>query len=413
MNGIKTRLGDWRRIALDRRGNVAIVFAICLPLIAGSGALGLETGVWYYDQLKLQQTADAAAYAGGVDKRAGKTNAVATSSAQASAADNGFNAATDAMTINAPPTSGPHQDANSVEVVLSRTEPRYFSQIFLSKPVVLRARAVSTYVNASNACILALDPSASRAIQFSGSSTVNLGGCDVMANSIASDAVYAQGSNSVTTPCLMTAGGVLLNAGVHLTGCTAPLVNQPPVGDPYASLPAPAVATHCTNLPQNPPPTLSPGTYCGISLKGSVTLNPGVYVIDGGTLSSNGSAIVSGQGVTFYLTNGASISLNGSATLNFSAPTSGTYSGVLFFGGHGNAAGGPVTMDGTASSQLTGVLYFPAQSLSYIGNFNGNNGCTQVVAKTVSWSGNSNLAVNCTAAGFNPIVIGGVVRLAE
>ena len=70
-------------------------------------------------------------------------------------------------------------------------------------------------------------------------------------------------------------------------------------------------------------------------------------------------------------------------------------------------------MNGTAASKMTGVMYFPAQAVSYIGNFSGDNGCTHVVAKTISWSGNSNLAVDCSAAGMSPIVIGGVVALGE
>ena len=46
------------------RGNVALMFALMLPLVIGGAAFGVETTIWYLARLKLQDQADAAAYAG-------------------------------------------------------------------------------------------------------------------------------------------------------------------------------------------------------------------------------------------------------------------------------------------------------------------------------------------------------------
>ena len=45
---------------------------------------------------------------------------------------------------------------------------------------------------------------------------------------------------------------------------------------------------------------------------------------------------------------------NSAVTLNLSAPTSGTYSGILFFGNR-NVSGVTNTFNGTASSVMTGA----------------------------------------------------------
>ncbi|QUD89387.1 pilus assembly protein TadG-related protein [Phenylobacterium montanum] len=382
-----------------------------MPVIAAGAALGLEVGSWYYDQLKLQQAADAGAYAAAMEDREGASSGVMSSAAQAAAASDGFTTVTDTFTMNTPPTSGPNQNANSAEVILKRQETRYFSAVFSSTPVYVTARAVATFTTAANACVLALDPSVSQAVYFSGSSTVSFSGCNVMANSISNSAIYSQGATTVTVPCLMSAGGVALNALVTQTSCKSAMTNLAPVADPFRSVPEPTVSGSCQPSSGK---TLQPGRYCGgLALNGTVNLKPGVYIIDGGSLTANGSANITGSGVTFFLANNASLTFNGNASLNLSAPTSGTYSGMLFFGSRSNTSSSLIKLNGTAGSVMTGAIYFPSQPVSYLGDMAGANGCTQVVALTVAWSGNANLAANCTAYGMNNLQVGGVVKLAE
>ncbi|TIU61412.1 MAG: hypothetical protein E5W15_32155, partial [Mesorhizobium sp.] len=52
-----------RRFCEGKGGNVATIFALTLPVVVGGAGLGVETSYWYYSSLKLQSTADAAAYA--------------------------------------------------------------------------------------------------------------------------------------------------------------------------------------------------------------------------------------------------------------------------------------------------------------------------------------------------------------
>jgi Flp pilus assembly protein TadG len=398
------------RALADRRGNVAVIFALTLPMVVGGVGFGVETGYWYYQQLRLQQSADAAAYAGAVEQRMGMPYATVLASATAAAQQNGFDPAAGTIVVNTPPASGAFQNASSVEVLMSRNEQRFFSEVFSTDPVVSTARAVATFTNAANACVLTLDPIADRAANFAGNTNINLNGCSVMANSLASDAVNVQGSAQLSTPCVLTAGGVSANGGLTMTSCTSPQTALPPVADPLKDLPEPSDTGQCR--PSNGA-TLQPGRYCnGLNLSGPTNLNPGTYIVSGGQLKINANASISGQGVTIYLTNNASVSINGNATLNLSAPTSGTYAGVLFFGARENTSGA-VTLNGTAGSIMTGTIYFPDQDVSYLGNFSGANGCTHVIAKTVQWSGSTTVGVDCSAYGMADLQVALPVKLAE
>ncbi len=122
-----------------------------------------------------------------------------------------------------------------------------------------------------------------------------------------------------------------------------------------------------------------------------------------------GGRQISGSGVTFYLINGASVSMNGNADINFTAPTDGsTYSGFLFLNGRTNT--GSITINGDATSAATGIIYSPNGAVNYNGNFSGAGGCTQIIAKTVSWSGSTTFKDGCGGI-FPPAKMGGVVRL--
>jgi Flp pilus assembly protein TadG len=397
----------WKAFREDCRANVAIVFCFCLPLVVGGAGFGAETGYWYYKRLELQNAADAGAYAAAIEARAGSSTSAMASAALAAAADNGFDPASVAVKINYP-FAAP-AGTTSVQVVLSHPEPRFFSQIFASDTVLVRTAAVASFNTSANACILALDPTASKAALFSGSSNLSLAGCNVMANSVAPDAITVQGSALLTAPCLMSGGGAVLTNKVTLTSCKTALTNLPKAADPFANLPSPSVGGKCNS---SKGATLQPGTYCGgLNLSGKVTLSPGTYVIDGGSLKINANADITGSGVTFYLTGSATADFNGNATVNLSAPTSGTYSGMLVFADKMNSAASGHKFNGTASSKMTGTIYSPSQDVNYLGNFSGQNGCTQIVAKTVQWNGNTSMAINCAAFGMQNIPITSIVAL--
>ena len=61
-----------------------------------------------------------------------------------------------------------------------------------------------------------------------------------------------------------------------------------------------------------------------------MNFKPGVYVIKGGGWNVNGGSWT-GSGVTFYFADTSHIQFNSGISATLSAPTSGTYSGLLFY----------------------------------------------------------------------------------
>ncbi|MEK1854018.1 MAG: pilus assembly protein TadG-related protein [Phyllobacterium sp.] len=408
--GIPKFLGSFLQRNAEEDGNVAIIFALCLPIVIGGAGLGVETSYWYYSDLKLQAAADASAYAGALEKVSGSGTPAIISAATLSATSNDFETSTGQIEVFTPPSTGPNTKKQAVEVILHQRLDRFFTSIFSQTPVIAQARAVAVIAEALKACILALDPSSSNAALFSGSADVKLTGCSVMANSIDSDAIKLQGSAKLQVDCLISAGGVDLGNGAVKTACATPITQALPAADPFADVPTPQASSPCQNAKLA---TLKPGTYCnGLSLSGNVSLASGIYVIEGGDFKVNANAYVYGEGVVIYLAGGSRVSMNGNATVQLSAPTSGPYAGILFFGDR-SSVGGSNTFNGTADSQLTGALYFAKQQVRYLGNFSGKGGCSQIVAGTIEWSGNTSINQDCTSLGMRDIPATQSVQLVE
>jgi hypothetical protein len=403
-------MNKWSKfLRSETKGNIAIVTALTLPVLAAGAGFGVETAFWYHKDLELQQAADKSAYTAALEKRAGANSSKILNTATYIATENGYQPGT--LAVHYPPSAGAYAgDSKAIEVELSIELPRYFTSFFFEDMVTERVRAVALMQTAANACVLALSTTLSHAARFSGSSSLNLVGCTVMSNSMTPDAVQVQGSATLSADCIIAVGGVDLTAGATMTECPGAITNAPPAGDPFADVPIPDGSG--PTYTSTGGPVLQPGNYTnGMTLSGTKTLSPGVYVISGGNFKINANANISGAGVTLVFKPGTSVSINGTATVNLSAPTSGTYSGILLFGDR--SATDDVTLNGTADSKLTGAVYFANQNINYLGNFSGNGGCTQVVGKTVEWSGNTTINQDCTAYGMRTIPAMQLVKLVE
>jgi Flp pilus assembly protein TadG len=388
-----------------RRGNVAILFALFLPVIVGAAGFGVETTYWYYKRLAMQAAADSAAYAAALEKRSGGSTSEITVVAELASSQNGFPKSGTAIQVNPASVNG----GGSVEVVLTDSAERFFTALFVDSDPVIVTRATASYTNASKACILALSPTASKAANFSGNSNLQLTGCSVMSNSNASDSFNIQGSAILKTTCAIAVGGAHTTSGLTETVCSAPLTGQPAAADPYADVAAPPPTGACkASSAKNE--TIWPGRYCsGLALKGDIIMQPGDYYIEGsGGFDVNAQANVTGTGVTIYITGGTA-KINGGATVTLKAPTSGPRAGILFFGDRSTS--GQNKFNGDASSKMTGAIYFAGGEVDYQGNFSGLNGCTQVIGNTVEWTGNTSISVDCSAFGMRDMPVSGKVKL--
>lgn len=396
-----------------------MVTALAMPVVAGGLGLGSEVGYWYFNQRKVQNAADVAAYAAGAELRAGSSAAAIAAAATAAAEETGYVPARGVITTNAPPVTGPNAgDANAVEVTVSENLPRMFTGLFADGDVPVSGRAVVNITGGQQTCVLALDPSASGAVTFIGSTSTILIGCNVHSNSLAGASAIVTGSAYVEAPCMSASGTVQVDAGLSLTECVSPYEFADQEPDPYADLPVPDTTQPCKaqNVFGGGAGTthnITEGRYCGgMDMRRIVNMGPGTYVVDGGDLQINSSANVQGSSITFYLVNGATASFNGGAHIDIDAPTTGDYAGVLIYVDR-NEPYNTHSINGDSSSSINGAIYAAASHIQMNGGTDVSAGCTQVVGRTITFSGNSAVGINCSGSGVRDINTSRLVRLVE
>lgn len=394
-----------RRIRIFSRsnsGNIAIIAGLCMPLLVGFCGLGVDTAYWFYGARKLRAAADIASFDAAVALNEGGSGSTLTTAANTGATSNGWISASGTIAVNSPPTSGTHQNNKAVEVILTQNVPRYFTGVFFSSPTLtIQARSVSTTQGEHDACVIALGTTGTD-ITMSGGANVSSPNCDIVSDSSNSSGIKLTGGSKVTTPCLVSVGGVTLSGGssYSLNSCSTPTTSAPVARDPYANVTEPTESGSCVTYASQT--TLSPGNYCsGLSIGSgkTVSFQSGTYYIKG-NLDFQGGATVSGTGVTFFIT--GSLNIDGGASATFSAPTSGTYSGITFFGDRNNTTASN-SFAGGAFTDVTGALYFPTQSMSYSGGSTDTSVCTQLIANTVSFSGGVNFSGKCAGDGVSTI----------
>jgi len=141
-------------------------------------------------------------------------------------------------------------------------------------------------------------------------------------------------------------------------------------------------------------------------------MDPGIYVVSGGDLTIQSTAAVSGTGVMFFLTGGATVNIAGTANVQLSAPTSVTYAGILFFVDRDNLSGTHI-FNGDSTSFFEGAIYAPSGHVEFAGNGTVSGGCTQIVAATIEFTGDASIGTDCTGTGVSDIETNQLVMLVE
>ena len=152
--------------------------------------------------------------------------------------------------------------------------------------------------------------------------------------------------------------------------------------------------THSTDTTGiNSNTTLQAGRYIGgIGISsGSITPSPGIYYMDHGGFSvSNGS--VTGSGVMIY----NDPNPGSGKKFNLSAPTSGTYQGLVVFQAR-DAGQGPVAITGPGGSQRIGAVYVPSSPVQVTGAGGAIVG-SEFIADTLTVTGAGSFTVSWNGA---------------
>ena len=421
----------------DKHGNAMIIAAAALPLLIGSAGLATDTIQWALWKRQLQRAADSAAIAGVYDRVAAKAT---TGTAAAVDKDLGLNNSLDATefplqmkTVTFPADVGAQK--NQVRVDLAVQRPLSFSSMFMANAPMIKTSATAAAVSSDGEfCVLSLQNNSKTGIQATGNASITMD-CGMMTNSTSTNAAAGQGSSSVTATTLAAVGAIQQSNNWTVESYQP---YSPALEDPYKDL---EPDTNDLSTCASSPPALSinnsnsglvvSGGACYSSLSigtnRTLTFADGVYVISGGSVNIQGTFNLVNAVLLLTNKNGGaqpigSIDMNASGQMNATAMTTGKWKGMAIYQDRratDNAPTGNITssspnkINGNSTNNITGVLYFPSQQLTYNGNGSGTT-CTQFVAKRIYWSGNSginNFTKNCDMYGISAIKTGLRVRL--
>jgi hypothetical protein len=387
--------------------------AIVTVILLGFLAMTLDVGAGNRSRRLAQTAADAGALAGAVElyrlQGSGGTNAhdSAVAAAIREVVRNGFTAADIVSPCPcSPPITGPHAgDANYIEVVLSRGLATVFGSALGQSSFTFGARAVAGATPFAQNCLVTLAPSGKGIEVENGgslSTTYESGGhtysCSIAVNSGSGSAVDVNQSGQLDAG--NSSIGVVGGWNGNKTPSPAPSTGIPAVVDPLASLISMPTLPACdtNDLPTiNKDTVLLPGVYCGGIHVNSrkTTLSPGIYYMAGGGFTAETSAEITGLGVTIVTTlhpvtgTSAGINFRAGCKAKLTAGTVAPFNGIIFYADPAM----PSSTDNTfacasdESPEITGVMYFPNQTLTFDGSNSGTEVNGSVIAQSVVSSG--------------------------
>jgi Flp pilus assembly protein TadG len=436
-------LMEMRRSARRTRGGgqALVVMALLAMTLFGFAAIAVDQGVGMSDRRDLQAIADSAALAGSRSlaqgKDAGHQVAIQYLARNLGLNPAGVSGCTGSGSGQCP--AGSYTLGNYTLTVADGTGSMDVSVQHTRRTLVAGVLGITTEVTASAAragsgmvpCVLCvLEPSASGALQVTGSGSVSVTGGNVVVDSTSASALKLTGSGSIST-----SGATLVVGGASSTGSgsitPAATTGASSVPDPLSALVAPTVTGSAVpySLVGSSSATINPGIYSSMSVvgSGSLTLNPGIYVLTG-TMGVTGSGSIGGTGVLLYFAcssyptpctsgqSGGSLQLTGSGSYAVTAPTASTctsipatcpYVGLLAFYDRNNTAG--MALTGSGSSGPTGTLYAASAPLTLTGSGGAVN--SLIVVRTVTVTGSGSVAVTFVGSqNYAPQGLSGLLR---
>lgn len=397
-------------------------------VLIGFLAFAIDVGYLYQQKRMAQAAADAAAVvyaeeenlnADGRAKAAAKTAAIAngmSSSVTVTPASSGSGNYSSAAT--SVPTTW-------YSVTVSQPVNTYFLGAFMPgmKSINVSAVGYAAAGQAASTCVC-LEGSTGEDLNMSNNSKLTASNCGVTVDSSGSNAVGIVGGSQL---CAQTLGSVSTtwnngsnyNNNVNNGGsiCSSTSIVTGSSFSCSTKLPTAPSYSNCVNDPTGGAwgtytlgPSQASGTVCYNSLVvgsngATVTLNPGIYVINGGSLhfesGANGHSNLGGNGVFFYLVNNASLTIDNGANVNLVAggntmngggtagsPGSGQYNGILFY--QDSADTQNMSIQGGSSAYFNGQIVAPAAAVT-LGNGSGTSVTAGITAKTLTMNGGGTL----------------------
>lgn len=436
------------RILKSEKGVTAIYFGLAMPVFLGFAGLAFDASMWYMERRILQSTIDSATLSAAYSDRNGGTADNMLTAAKSSAEINNYSVGgSKTLVVNSPPTSGRFSGQSGyIQGELTAPARGFFSAAFGVSSPTISTRATATVLTNGTACMVALNQTADKAIELSGSANIDMN-CGVASNSDSSQAAYLNGNVTISAePAISADGDVYEGGSSSVADDTEIIPNNGDVKDPYDNIEVPIDVGCDITFGNGPSGTLSgnvsspfiteitdpggtvvgyelePGRYCGdFPIDGeTVELQPGQYVLENADFDVNSSGTsLTGDAVSIVLTGDSPADIGqidiqgGNINIQAISPTdrstgtvtgvSPAYDGVVFYVDKNApfAATGNDThlINGNSNIIIDGSIYIPSQLIDYLGSTGNSATCQQVIASMIKVSGNTNTTItNSTAA---------------
>lgn len=379
-------------------GGTALFFALSFPALA----FGIGVAIDYANMLKykaeLQKAADTAALAGARELRMGSANAATIDTVTRNAAFTSLSSLPEGA--QASTTSSLLSQSTAVQVNIGLDVKTLMGGLLVPEVKRVNVTATARMRGGAPICVIALNPSASKALNLDKNARLTGTTCAIYSDSTHINGIGTKDSAVITAALICSSGGVTNGSG----GMTpAPQTDCPGIPDPLAARAAPAVgACAATNLViSSGTQSLNPGVYCGgIKVTGgaTVTVNPGTFIIKDGPLTVENNSTLMGSDVGFYFT-GSNAGLNfasGANTISLSAPVNGLLAGLLFFEDRNVVAGQTHVILSDNARTLLGTIYLSRGKLRVASNtpVADQSAYTVIVADMIEMSEGPNLVLN-------------------
>lgn len=415
-----------------RRGVVLIWVAILMLVFAGFLGLSIDMGFMVWTAQKMQVGADAAALAGAHEIRndivVARQAAVDIGAANTAAADpiliqpNVGNAIGGEVVVGVfnrgTRTFTPTEDApNAVRVTTRRNAAslggsvdRLFGSGFGFPTFDVERTAIAMIHGGLGAGVIALNETEQCGFDVRGTAGVlSVDGGVIYVNSNHDNGACHAGKPTIEAAEIYVSGEADKNWDKQVNYDGEVIPGATPIPDPLYPLPEPfydvAADKGTVWIDGGLITNETPGYFSGgITVRnGSLTLAPGVYILDGAGLDVNGGDLI-GPGVTFYIIGTGYVDIRGNGIIDLTHPDEDLYGpypaspdissyeefGVIFFQAYDNT--NPSRILGTATVNIDGVYYFPDAHLE-IGGTSDNFG-TGLIADTIEAHGDGLLQIN-------------------
>jgi Putative Flp pilus-assembly TadE/G-like len=439
------------KILRDEDGQTLVIAAIFMALVSvGFLAFAVDVGRLFAQKRMAQAAADSAALVYAQAMANSATSANALTAAKAMAKMNGFDttlATNPAIVTSTALSSGTWSGFYQVQV--SRPIPTGFMAAVSGNfaTVTVSGVAVAGAASQSSSTCVCLEGGSGETLNMSNNAHLSASGCGIRDDSSSAGSIQIVGSANVTSLSIGTVStnwdnGTYINNGGSVTSSHIVQGMSSTCASGVTMPTAPTyVAANCVADPGGSFGTFSWGPasststicYSGLTVgaNGSTcTLNPGIYVINGGNLhfesGANNASNQGGNGVFFYLTNGATLTIDNGANVSLvsggatesdgstTAPTTASsYNGILFF--QDTSDTNTISIQGGSNSFMAGSIYAPAAPLS-LGNGSTLNLHAGIVASSLTMNGGGTVDVASTTLapeGSTAFGAGGTPKLVQ